>query len=158
MSKLLYDFLTESFLFSEAEILWASQSDAEIEKELAKYQDYAKSVFPLLTVMNNLRPEISSFAGFEMPHLSLLKQLGLYLDVFFIYDPIFFFRGIKPEFSQTINSVLGYDTEPRINRIVLKKAIDYVKSLTPFVAGDYVKLIPFDLTSDFFEGSSNLLV
>lgn len=152
MSKLLYDFLTESFLFSGSENLWATHSDAEIEKELETYQAYAIKVFPQLVSMNGTQPKISTFAGFEMPDLSLLKQLGLYLDVFFIYDPIFSFRGTRTDNSRSINSILGYDPASNVDRNKLKKSVDYVKSLTPFVVGNYVQLIPFDLTPDFSKG------
>ena len=63
------------------------------------------------------------------------------MDKVFINDPLFELTRIEGEQSQVVGQYLGME-DTGIDREKLSEAIDYMKTATPMVAGQFAKFIP----------------
>lgn len=147
LSNFIYDFLTESYLFNERNIdtHFSKFSDAELEKELANYREFVLNNLEIINAevvgdSGDLSVQTESFNAF-LPSEDLLKQLSLYMDKVIINDPLFELTRIENEQSKVANQYFGMENKG-IDREKLSKAINYMKIVTPMVAGQLVKFIP----------------
>ncbi len=148
MAKILFDFLSESFLFNDKHIIekYSRISEKELEKELIKYREYSLS--KANTLLNDIRSSDKylsvTMQGFDsfLPTENLVKQCALYMDAVVVNDPLF--RLTSP--SSKVNSVMrqyeGLKAEDGINKEDLLEAIIYMKNLTPAVAADFASFFP----------------
>ena len=155
MGSIAYDFLTESFLFKENEIVneFKSFTVDEIASELRRYREYT------LRNLNSLRSEIVKtpvslkvFTGTRPVSIELLHQGAFYINQFVIDDPLFRLTHEDNSMAQAFNQSLGF-TKERTDKSDVAKAVRYLKTISPMVASDYVKLLP---ASKLFEPPSTL--
>ncbi len=149
MGSKIFDYLTESFLFNDALIQgnFSKITEQEILDELNSYREFCLSnICELESEVLTNQSSLQVVSGVEMPDLELLKQSALYIEQYVVNDPIivFGYKNRKNSASEAINSYLGWNKEP-VNKSELAKVVRYVKSLTPMVATDYVKLLPVNL-------------
>lgn len=147
MSNFIYDFLTESFLFDQHSIdtHFSRFADAEIEKMLANYREFVLNNLGAINAevasdKDDLSIQTESFNTF-LPSENLLKQFSLYMDKVIINDPLFELTRIESEQSQVASQYLGRE-DRGIDREKLIRAIDYMRTATPMVAGQFAKFIP----------------
>lgn len=151
MSNLLYDFLTESFLFRDDLLQdnYIAISDVEIKRELGLYREFVLKNVEIL--LNNINDGFNNTTVFTEMHSSnlvgidLLKQCSLYVHKFVIDDPLF--RLTEPEKSnipvqEHINEYLGFSNNQDFDRRSLVNTINYLKMIIPGIVTGYVKLIP----------------
>lgn len=151
MSNILYDFLTESFLFKDEliENKYHNISEAELKKELALYRQYVlKNIEVLFHDINdgfNNTTVFSEMYSTKLININLLKQCSLYVHKFVVDDPLFRLtervdKGIP--IGDHLNEYLGFQNNQGMNRIELVDSIKYLKSLTPGIVTGYIKMIP----------------
>ncbi len=143
MGSLLYDFLTESFLFRPAliESSFEGIRDAEITAELQRYREFCLNNLEKLQLEAGApRSTLCVFAG-QWVNLQTLKQSALYIERYVLPDPLF---ALTPKRTQSSEAMRAYFQLPQtaLDREALLRAVKYLKSLTPMVAADYVKLLP----------------
>jgi hypothetical protein len=150
MGSKVYDYLSESLLFDDSLILdqFRSIPEDEILKELRRYREFC------LSAMGELEQEALSntsnlklFSGINLVSPALLKQSAFYVEQHILYDPLFALTEESNQNDQALDSLLGLKRSP-FDKLWLSKMVNYLKSLTPMVAANYVKLLP---TSYFFE-------
>lgn len=144
MGSPIYDFLTESLLFDDSliEENFESASDGELRSELQNYREFC------LTSLSELETEATAdsnslhvFAGVDGPDLSLLKRGALYFNRFIVSDPLFPLTRESTEADRATNKAMGLragDLDRRRLTVVVRE----LKTLTPMVAANYVKILP----------------
>jgi hypothetical protein len=73
-----------------------------------------------------------------------LKQSALYIHQYVLPDPLFPFTKKRSETNNAIASYLGFKSDG-LDRHELVRAVKYLKTLTPMVAANYVKLLPVSI-------------
>jgi hypothetical protein len=150
MGSKTYDFLTESFLFDESLISENFQSipENQILNELEDYRQFC------LSMSSELQDEILSntsnlkiFSGINQVDINLLKQSAFYTHQHILSDPLFPLSETRTADSKVFSKFLGVG-ESDFSKTELTRILAYLKTLTPMVAANYVKLLP---TSYFFE-------
>ncbi|ATB33583.1 hypothetical protein [Melittangium boletus] len=150
MSRVLYDFLSESFLFRDDYISaqYGNISEAQLESELRKYREHALSRLDELRSNLTTSPSRLSvyFDSTASVSTSVLKQSALYYDRAIMDDPIF--RESRPhdpmpEFRQMVG-------HPRktVDRAALAQSAHFMKEVTPMVAGGFAGFAPISLTHE----------
>jgi hypothetical protein len=144
MGSICFDFLNDSFLFNENEILKAykDHSDENLQDELTKYRNFILS--KRTDLVNDILAKKSSLKVFstieKIPEVTL-KQSALYIDQFVIDDPLFKLGRQRNAQSSTMEEYLGYQKNS-VERKSLIGIVRVLKRITPMVAADYVKLLP----------------
>jgi len=154
MSKILYDYLQNSFLLDEFSLgsFFESFSDQELKAELAKYRSYC------LENSEAIRREVSNTSGNnsiltiyaethkkDLPSPQLLKQCALYYDSIIIDDPIFRLTWTPSETNTTITEFIGLVSSSEVNRTDLYNACSYMSEAIPLVVANYAKFAPSSL-------------
>lgn len=146
MSHIIFDFLTESFLFgSGLDDKFNSFSERELEKELNRYREYVISNMTeiykeIIYDFKKIAVTIESFS--ERPSEELLKQLALYVDVITISDPLFELTEKKSTSTKVMAEYYGMDSDETIDREKLVDVLKYMKESTVLIVCNYVKYIP----------------
>lgn len=156
MGSKVFDFLSDSFLFDDANInnQFGSTSEREILNELKRYREFCLSnAVELEQEVSSNTSNLKLFSGVKLVHPSLLKQSAFYVEQHILYDPLFELTSWKPPHEDKVRSAYaallgGKATSSSFNKMKLAKMVAYLKALTPMVAAGYVKLFP---TSYFFE-------
>lgn len=149
MGSILYDFVADSFLLNDASIAdnYSRFSDAELKAELARYRDYClakhtelyQEAFP-----DEGATSLVASAGTTSP--VLLSRGALYLNRFVVSDPLFKMTAHESEASRTFGDfMLKRDKPAGVDREDLVNAAKYLKIIAPFVAADYVRVLPFSV-------------
>ncbi len=155
MSRVIYDFLVDSILFDDIAIQtqFKDVSKNELEKILLEYREHC--IKNIDTIVKEVKSNASTLKVVstlkEIPY-STLKQCALYIQQFIIDDPLFMLTRVESEASEVMTTYLGFEKDG-INKESLSKAVSLLKSLTPMVAGDYIKLFPI---SFYFEPPDKL--
>lgn len=150
MGNINYNFISESLFAHEESInnQFYNETDERLEKELQNYRKFCVENYEeLVEEITTNKSFLKVFTSADHVPLSLLKQTALYLDQYIIPDPLFKKTERKSEISRTTSKHLGYQTD-QIDRQDLSKACKYLKTITPMIAGNYIKLFPL---SYFFE-------
>jgi hypothetical protein len=145
MGSLLFDFLTESFLFKTdlIEEQFAGVDDKELAAELQRYRNYALSRREdLVAEAVDTGTGFRVFPGLSDVPLRHLKQTALYVERYVLKDPLFPFTEQETEPSRVMRSYLGHPNPHEIDRAQLAETLRYLRELTPMVAADYVKWLP----------------
>jgi hypothetical protein len=150
MSNVLFDFLTESFLFNNSyiETYYSTITEKELQLELRKYREYTRKNLPLIISeiqqgKNLMNISIESFG--YLPDENMLKQIALYLDRVILPDPVFEYTNEKGHAHVPISRVMGINASLDINRKNLANDIKYMKGTTSLVANKFVKYFPVSL-------------
>lgn len=150
MANIAFDFLTESFLFSNLHIenSYSSITDSELRIELRKYREHIQKNIPAISAeiqqgKSLINTSIESFG--HLPDEELLKQLALYLDRVVIPDPIFEYTHEQNDMHVPISQLMGINASTDIDRRKLTQRAKYMKDKTPLVANQFVKFFPVSL-------------
>ena len=150
MSNIAFNFLTESFLFNEADSVYHKRTLQEIDNEIEKYRNY------IIANLKNINDEINKKYNFIQPLLKLhtipsmneLLQGSIFLDTYLIDDPIFSYNCNSIKFANYERKKVGLKevTDDDIKKELSDLAI-YMKSLTKGVTIEigYIKFYPFSL-------------
>jgi hypothetical protein len=144
MGSLTYDFLTESFLFSDDLITeqFKTVSDSELERELRRYREFCLSrETELFSEIRSHPSDLNVFAGLERVSIEHLAQSALYLHQYAINDPLVSLASEKSEYSEAMRKLQGFQPES-LDREDLVRRLMFLKQITPMVAAGFVKLLP----------------
>jgi hypothetical protein len=148
MSKMAYNFLSESFLFREDLISdqYASIGDSEVEAELLRYREH------IVGAQADLEAEASDgdsrlaiyfdTINRDRPTVELLKQCALYFDLAVVDDPLFALTALSHPQGEAASQILGYERRALRLDQVADSAL-FMKSVTPMVAAGFLKFLPF---------------
>ena len=143
MGSIVYDFLTESFLFNESAIEdnFHSFTENEIKSELRKYREFIlKNIENIEQEIINNVSELKVLSSVRKVSLNHLKQSSFYIEQYILNDPLFPFTHVESESSTAIKkyhqAMDFFDLEG------LVAAIRFLKSISFLVATDYVKILP----------------
>lgn len=147
MAHINYDFLSESFLFSDTGIEdgFKEYSDTQIRSELDKYRNYILSNIDSIRneiILDKRKIKITIESFISRPSEEYLKHLVLYVDCVLIADPLFELTENKNEASEVIGEYMGIKKHKEIDRLSLSEALKYMKNSTPLIVCDFVKFIP----------------
>ena len=167
MSRILYDFLTESFLFREDYLAedFASFSIQELELELQRYREYVLASLDEIAAEINSRSSMLSIFFDTLvrpqPSIDRLKQCAFYFDFVVVDDPLFALSKQQDPAAEAPTELLGY-RQPRTERGKVAAAARFMESLAPMVGADFLKFSPVSLDHEPSEGipfrvSGNLL-
>lgn len=155
MGSIAYDFLANSFFFSDSQLEngFSDVSNSKIEQELEAYRSYCIENF--VDLSNDISSKTSSikvFSNIDKVSVEFLTQTALYMEQFILSDPLFKFSYKPSETSEVSARFLGFkNTVP--DKESLTKILKFLKRISPFIANDYVKIIPFSL---LFEGTDDI--
>ena len=145
MGSLAYDFLLDSFLFDEDRLAdeFRSVSDEELVKELRRYREHCVGNAGAMSDEVRLRTSLLKMVApvGEVP-VRLLKQASLYVEQFVIDDPLFGVGYQPTEDARVFSNFAGLG-QFEVDREGVAQAVRTLKSLTPMIAADYVKVLPF---------------
>jgi len=144
MGSITFDFLAESILFDDEEIesQFLSLKDSDLEKVLDDYRQHClKNIEDLTKEITENNSSLKVLSSIEKMPYNLLKQSALYFDQFIIYDPLFKFTHTENEASKVVTQYLGFQKN-KIDRTELAKSAKLLKSITPMIAADFVKILP----------------
>ena len=150
MSNIAFNFLTESFLFHEAESNYSKRTIDEIDREITTYREYIQKN------INQINSEIYKEYNFiqpitlhtELPSIEDLLQGCIFLDTYIIDDPIYRFNiqqfkmGNIERLQMGMPEITDDDIKTKLQKIVI-----YMKSLTMGVHINvgYIKFYPLGL-------------
>lgn len=144
MGSLSYDFLSNSVLFSKANIdnQYKNITVERLEKEIQNYREYTINNYSnLVQEIKRTNSNLKVFSPTRNASTQLLKQTAFYIDQHIINDPLFNLTHEKSEQSKVMGQYLGFEDDG-INRQQLTKATKFLKEITPMVAANYVKIFP----------------
>src|SRR2546428_10390252 len=150
MGSLTFDFLTESFLFSEDLIAeqFASIPEHDLEQELQRYRAFC--ICNEKSLLSEVRPQPSNlkvFSGLGRVSLDQLKQSALYVEQYVIDDPVVPLTAGNSELGKAMNKLLGMQARS-VDKADLTHKIRFLKTITPMVAAGFVKLLPVSMLFD----------
>ncbi len=157
MSRALYDFLTESFLFCEKHLNeeFASFSLDELETELQRYREHVLASLDDIAAEINARNTLLSILFDTLvrpqPSIDRLKQCAFYFDFVVVDDPLFALSKQPDPMAKAPTEVLGYQ-QPQVKREEVASAARFMKALTPMVRADFLKFSPVSLDHEPSEG------
>jgi len=150
MGSLTFDFLTESFLFSEDLIAeqFASIPDHDLEQELQRYRAFCISnEKSLLSEVRSHPSNLRVFSGLDRVSLDQLKQSALYVEQYVIDDPLVLLTARNSDLGEAMNKLLGMQARST-DKAALTDKIRFLKRITPMVAAGFVKLLPVSVLFD----------
>ena len=156
MSKLIYTFLKNSFLYEDKFLInnYSKFSEKEIQKEFERYRNYIlKNIHNLYEEITIYANQIKIFNTNTLMNFSKIKQMSIYLDQVIITDPLFEISTPTNTTQNTFNEYLGVKKDNLINRKNLVEIIQKFKNAEILVESTYLKFFP---TSYFFEPKSEI--
>lgn len=157
MSRVLYDFLTESFLFREDHLAedFASFGLDELEEELQRYRVHVLASLDEVAAEINARNSLLSIffdtLTHPQPSIDRLKQCAFYFDFVVVDDPLFALSRQPDPAAGPPTELLGYK-QPQVDRKKVASAARFMESLAPMVGADFLKFSPVSLDHEPFEG------
>lgn len=157
MSRPLYDFLQESFLFREDLLAedFASVRPADLAAELRSYREH------VLAQRAGIETEISAGGAalsifFDTltqptPTVERLKQCAFYFDLVVADDPLFALSREPDPAAETPTELLGY-SQPRLDPARVASAARFMRSLDRMVGADFLKFSPVSLLHEPSDG------
>lgn len=144
MGSVTYDFLADSVLFDDKEInnLYASLTDGQLENVLQDYRQHClNNLSDLTKEVRENKSSLKVLSSIEKMPYETLKQGALYFDQFIIYDPLFQLSSPKNDINDVMSEYLGYQ-KTGIDRKEIATTANLLKSITPMIAADFVKILP----------------
>ena len=144
MGSRTYEFLADSLLFDDGLIAeqYASVPDQELEKELRRYYEFAMKEAPIIEAEISKDPSNLVVVSDEPINVAHLVQSSLYVNQYVFDDPLLPLVERLDRTADAMNQYLGMKRDEGVNRRKLAQVTGLLKSVTPFVAGDFLKLLP----------------
>jgi hypothetical protein len=153
MGSKTYEFLAESLLFDQSliEEKFSSVTEQELEQELERYRVFGRKEAP--AVEAEISKESSSLVVLADEPLDMVRltQSALYVNQYVFDDPLLKIAERPHASADAMNQYLGMAQNQTINRRSLAKTSALMKSMTPFVAGNFLKFMP--MTAERTDGS-----
>lgn len=151
MSRIIFDFLLDSFLFNPESVSnnFSGFTDDNLKEELSRYRQHILS--NLETINKEITQEASSLgayfdtSSFIKPSIETLKQTALYYDRTTLDDPLFTFTQPESDTSNSMAKFAGFSPDSSIDRGKLSKAINFMIETQPMVGIDFLKYAPISL-------------
>ncbi len=156
MSKIIYDFLKNSFLYDDRfiENKYSLVTDTEIENEFTKYRDYIlKNINKLYEKITLYANQIKIFNVDKLVDFKKIRQMFFYLDQVIISDPLFKLCTPSKLNQDVFSEYLGITKDNSLNREELIRVINNFKDAETLVEATFLKFFP---TSYFFEPKSDI--
>ncbi|WP_044418986.1 hypothetical protein [Halarcobacter anaerophilus] len=156
MSKIIYDFLKNSFLYDDRfiENKYSLVTDTEIENEFIKYRDYIlKNINKLYEEITLYADQIKIFNVDKLVDFKKIRQMSFYLDQVIISDPLFKLCTPSNLNQDVFSEYLGITKDNSLNREELIRVINNFKDAETLVEATFLKFFP---TSYFFEPKSDI--
>lgn len=157
MGSITYDFLADSFLLNSGNISneYSDFTIDQIQVELENYRQHCLANYDALhKEVTEKESSLKVFSSIEKTSFELLMQPSIYLEQFIIYDPLFKFTETESEVSRVASEYLGFK-EKSIDKSELAKTCAFLRRISPMIAADYVKILPF---SYHFEAPKQLAI
>lgn len=157
MSRVLYDFLTESPLFREDYLAedFASFGNDELEAELQKYREHVlgslDEISSEINACNSLLSIFFDTLGRPQPSIDRLKQCAFYFDFVVVDDPLFALSKQPDPMAKAPTEMLGY-RQPQTKREEVASAARFMEHLAPMVGADFLKFSPVSLDHEPSDG------
>ncbi|WP_158819904.1 hypothetical protein [Granulicella sp. S156] len=144
MGSRTYEFLAESLLFNQTLVAeeFESVSEQELEKELRRYYDFATKEAATVESEISTDPSNLVVVSDEQINLAHLVQSSLYVNQYVFDDPLLPLVERLDRTADAMNQYLGMKQDDGIDRRKLARVAGLLKSVTPFVAGNFLKLLP----------------
>jgi len=145
MGSIIYEFLSDSFLFNKAlqEEDYSSIPEDELKRELTNYREHALSnLAELGREIKGVKARLKLFGDRDYLSTRRLIQTALYLDQVVLPDPIFSFTREDSKVSKSMSEFLGMPQTNKIDRAALSVAASKMKAFTPMVTANYLKFFP----------------
>jgi hypothetical protein len=146
MGSLTFDFLTESFLFSDELIDRAFDGIpvTELEQELERYKDFCVAQQSGLFAEVDGRNTSLTLYDAERFNITQLKQAALYVHQYVLPDPLLPFseKRSKSATNMTAASFGSARKGETPDKQQLSRVLASMKTLTPMVANDFIKFVP----------------
>ena len=134
MSKIIYDFLKDSFLYQDKYLFdnFSKFSDSDIKKELNKYRNHIlKNIHKLYEEITIYANQIRIFNTSNLIDLTKIKQMSFYLDNVIITDQLFTLtQPINNQQDIFTKFSLGIEKDNNINRNILLEDIKHYSKVT----------------------------
>lgn len=143
MGSLVYDFLTQSFLFDDSNLRegFKSVSESDLRKELTAYRDFIlKNIAAIEGEILDCKSELKLLSGIKKLPYHKLIQSAFYVEQYILYDPLFPFTREESDTSKVYMEFLKADESFDISGLV--DTLKYLKAISYLVAKDYVKILP----------------
>jgi len=144
MGSLLFDYLLDSPLFeadNEGDSL-RGIPDADVMRYLRDYREFVlKNIATLHQEAQGNSSDFRVLAPQREISIGLLRNLSLYVQQFLLKDPLFPLTVEPKEVDRKVGKLFNWREQP-LDRGSLAKAIRYLRLLQPFVAANYVKILP----------------
>jgi len=148
MSKIIYNYLTESELFNPSNLddNFKKYTDIEVKTALESYRNYVLAnwdiiIKEIIDQSSELSVQTESLNHF-LPSEQLLKQLATYMDQIIINDPVFDLTHVPSKLSDDWSELLGLNKNHVIDRNKLSESLKYMKRITPLIVNNVVKFFP----------------
>lgn len=144
MGSITYNFLADSILFNDEEITnsYASLTDSQLENILQDYREHClKNISDLTKEVKENKSSLKVLSSIEKMPYETLKQGALYFDQFVIYDPLFELSSPKSKVNDVVSEYLGFQKN-EIDRKQVAEAAYLLKSVTPMIAANFLKILP----------------
>ena len=151
MAHKTFDFLNESFLFSDMfrGNRYSSYTDFELKEELKRYREYVLSNLDSLhQEMTESASRLKVFATRDYYSIQQLMQSALYFDQVVSTDPLFQLTSEPSNLSNMMSQLLEMPNSEVVNRRELVETVGKMKTLAPMVEFGYLKFFP---VSYYFE-------
>ncbi|MDQ2844639.1 MAG: hypothetical protein M3Y72_27060 [Acidobacteriota bacterium] len=148
MGSRTYEFLADSLLFNEALLTdkFAHVSNDELEGELQRYRDFAIKEATTVEAEIESDPSNLVIVSDEPIRLAHLTQSALYVNQYVFDDPLLPLIERLDRTADAMNQYLGMKQNEGVDRGKLARVAGLLKSATPFVAGNFLKLLPLRAT------------
>src|SRR5512142_1014676 len=140
MGSVLYDFLTESFLFDALLLAedFRQVQESALQRELQRYREFCSSNIDRIVSEVPVGDGTNLFLG-RAPSLDTLKKTILYVPCHIVADPLLAFAPSERQRAARPLMELAGLREEAINRDSLANAIRFMRAVTPMVAENCLK-------------------
>ena len=159
MSKgsLLYDFLADSFLFSEHRLAdaFASMPSDEVKRELSRYREFClEKADALIADIETAEDSSLMIYGTDSLELSQLTHAALYVKQYVVQDPLFRLTATRSKagIALTAAGVAPAPNDGALDLGRLAQVLRLMKAVTPMVAAGFLKFVPSSLHEEDREG------
>lgn len=139
-----YSFLSNSLLFVDdfIENDFNKQSFEELQKVLEDYRKHClDNIEELFNEVNSNQSALKVFSTLDEFSLDRLLQSAFYIEQYIVDDPLFKLTHIEGKVSKVTKEYLGFERS-KLDKSKLAQICKKLKSITPMIVADYVKLLP----------------
>ena len=149
-----FDFLADSFLFRDDLIdeQFSQTPLSEIERELEAYREFCiRCQGDILADVDAGNSNLSIYSA-ERANIRDLTQAALYVQQYVLQDPLFRLTAKRSESAKALTrastSPMAAASDGALQLDDLSRTLRFLKTVTPMVAGNFLKFVPSSLGSE----------